>query len=346
MRPGIKTWNPLVAMALASGLAPVPLMEVFWGMGLARAVIAGARLGVFDALEQGPRPSKDLASSLGCAESSLVPLLNALTGFGYLSRSKGSYRLTRMTRRWLPKGSRGSLHEAMLMLGDLFAGVEPLEDAIRSGQVTNFHERGASAETWAHYIKGLGHFARSMGGAIAAMVPVDRPPKRLLDVAGGHGLYSAAMVRKHPELVAEVLDLPQAVEHGRALIAQEGLSERVLFREGDLRELEWGQGYDLVFLFNILHNLPEEACAKALHKARAALREGGTLVVVDSEHRGGEGGISAIAGFNELFFFLVSGSQAWPEAKVRTWLVEAGFHGLKRRGTLLLPGLMVLCARA
>jgi hypothetical protein len=130
------------------------------------------------------------------------------------------------------------------------------------------------------------------------------------------------------------------------MVREEGLEDRIRYREGDLREAAWGEGFDVLFLFNILHNLSGAECEAALGKARAALRAGGTLVVVGSEHGGGSGNLSAVAGFNELFFFLVSGSQAWPEATIRAWMEKAGFSGLKRRSGLMLPGLLILSGRA
>lgn len=342
MRPGIVTWNPIEKVVLASGLAPVPLMQVFWGLGLGRSAIAGIRLGVFSALADGERTLDEAAAATGCAPAGLGPLLDALTGFGFLRRRSGRYALSASSRRWLAPGARGSLVEGMLMLGDLFEGVEPIEEAIRTGRLANFHHREARPEAWRHYIRGLGHFARYMGPSLAARVKVDRPPRRLLDVAGGHGLYSAAMCRRFPDLCCEVLDLPAAAAHGRELVAEEGLSERISFREGDLRAADWGAGFDVVFLMNILHNLTREECAAAVGKARAALRPGGTLLVVDGEHGGGDGDISATAGFNELFFFLVSGAGAWPEADVRGWMAEAGFARVRRARVLVLPNLLIL----
>ena len=345
MRPGIVTWNPIEKLALASGLAPVPLMQVFWGLGLGRAAIAGIRLGVFAALIEGTRSAEELAEATGCAQAGLTPLLNALCGFGFLNRRAGRYALSASSRRWLLPGSKGSLIEGMLMLGDLFEGVEPIEEAIRSGRLQNFHHRETRPEAWRHYIRGLGHFARAMGPILARSVKTDRPPVRMLDVAGGHGLYSAAMCRRFPGLASEVLDLPAAAGPGRELVAEEGLSERIAFREGDLRSAAWGEDYDVVFLMNILHNLTPEECELAIGRACAALRPGGTLLVVDSEHDGGEGAISATAGFNELFFFLISGAGAWPEAAIRAWMERAGFAPAKRSRVLMLPGLLVLQAR-
>jgi hypothetical protein len=346
MRPSISSWNPLESLALASGLVPTPLMLIFWGQGLSRAATAAVRLGIFEKLADGPSTAEALAQKTGCDATALGPLLNALNGFGFLRRHNGRYALTPSTRRWLLSTSKGSVRDVVEFVGDLYQSVEPVEQAIRTGKVVNFHHRPNDSALWRNYVRGLGTFGKWMGGELVKKIPVDRPPKRLLDVGGGHGMYSAAMCRRFPGLAAEVLDLPQVVEHGREMVQEEGLSERIAFRAGDLRTSEWGKDFDLVFLFNILHNLTERECIDALVKARKALRVGGTVVVVDSEHDGGEGDVSATAGNNELFFFLVSGSQAWPEPKVRIWIETAGFGGLKRRSSRLLPNLMVLSAVA
>jgi len=49
----------------------------------------------------------------------------------------------------------------------------------------------------------------------------------LLDVAGGHGWYSAELCRRHPGLRATVLDLPGSAAIGREIIATAGLSDWV-----------------------------------------------------------------------------------------------------------------------
>lgn len=346
MRPGIVTANPLAKLALASGLAPVPLMQVFWGMGLARAVVAGLRLGLFEALAEGGRSADQLAQAIGCAPLSTAALLAALNGFGFVRRRHGVFTLSAQSRRWLLASAKGSIRDAILFVDELFRSAEPIEQAIRSGQVVNFHHRGVDVSVWRSYLRSLGNFALTIGKSIASKVPVDRPPQRLLDVGGGHGMYSVAMCQRFAGLTCDVLDLPDAIAHGQAMVAEQGMAERVHFRAGDLRSAEWGRDYDLLLLFNVLHNLTAEECRKAALQARAALRPGGTLVVVDSEHAGGDGNLSATAGFNELFFFLVSAAQAWPEPLIQEWLTAAGLVDLRRRRSLILPGLLILSARA
>lgn len=345
MKPGIVTWNPVLKLLLNSGVAPLTLMEVFWGLGQARAVMTATRLGIFEALSDGPADAEHIAEVAACDPHATTVLLNALVGFDYLKRKAGQYSLTSKSSGWLLSDSSGSLVEMMSFLDDLFQGVEPMAETIRSGDVSNFHHQPRTSEGWRNYVRGLGHLAAKIGGPVAKRVPIDQPPQRLLDVGGGHGMFSVAFCRRHPTVKAEVFDLPGVVEHGREMVEEAGFSDRVTYRPGDLRNDEWGEGYDVIFLFNVMHNLAPEECAEAAKKAFRALRPGGTFVVLDSQHSGGDGNLSAVAGFNELFFFLISGSQAWPESQVRQWLEDAGFETPKRGTVVPLPGLLMLTTR-
>lgn len=124
------------------------------------------------------------------------------------------------------------------------------------------------------------------------------------------------------------------------------MADRVAFRDGDLRTSDWGGGYDAVLLFNILHNATIDEAHAALAKANEALRPGGTLVILDSEHVGGEGDLSATSGFNELFFYVVSGTRAYPEGTMLRWMAEAGSDNLKRRRLYSVPDSVLLWGQA
>ncbi|MBI3183260.1 MAG: methyltransferase domain-containing protein [Myxococcales bacterium] len=346
MRIGPIPENFLERAVSMLGLFPDPLVTVMWGMTVSRAVIAAARLGLFDAIGEGEKDAGEIASATRCNPASLEALLKALNGFGFLVRRRGRYSLSGSTRKWLSGASRQSIADGVLFGGELWELLAEMEQAVRSGEGTNFHHAGKPESFWRAYMRGLASFARFTRGEVARKVPFARPPERVLDVAGGHGMYSAALCLRHPGLRVEVLDLPEAAKQGRELVAEEGLSERIVYREGDLRSSTWGEGYDGLLLFNILHTLTEPEAREAIQRARAALRPGGTLAIFDSEHEGGEGNLTAAAGFGELFFFLVARSRAWPEPTLRDWLAGAGFRNLRRRRLLTAPMTVFLCASA
>ncbi len=160
--------------------------------------------------------------------------------------------------------------------------LELLPEALRTGRPYAMHEeRRDERERWEAYIRGLFEISRAEQDANAALVPVERP-RRMVDVAGGHGGFSMAMCRRHPELEATVLDLPPSAAVGRRIVAEQGFAERVDFREGDVFELGLGEELDVVSVFNLIHHLPEERNRELCRMARAALRPGGCLVIGDS----------------------------------------------------------------
>jgi predicted O-methyltransferase YrrM len=284
MKLGVLPENVLERAALAAVVVPTPLMLGFWGMGLSRALIAAVRLGVFEALRDGERTAAELASAVGASQAGLEPLLSGLNGFGYLKRRGGRYRLAGPAARWLLAGGKQSLRDVFLFFGDVWDLYADLEARIRSGASPNLHHAGRPAEFWERYLRGLATMAAQVAPFIVRKVPLTKGARSLLDVGGGHGMYSAAFCRKHPRLTATVLDLPEACRVGRAVVAEAGMGDRVQYLEGRLEGTDFGGPHDAVLIFNVIHNLSREESCRALRRAFEAVRPGGTVAVLESEH--------------------------------------------------------------
>ena len=345
MRVAIKTDNPLEWLGVASGAVPVPLVEAFMGMGLCRCLVTACRLGVFDALGDGELTADEVAGQLEADPRGTHTLLAALNGFGYLRRRDGRFRNGKLAHKWLRRDAKKSMLDTMLFVGDLWDRLEQLDGAVRTGEMPRFHDADMDPEFWGRYVRGLASFARIAAGETVRKVKLPAAPKRLLDVGGGHGMFSCGFCRRYPDLAAEVLDLPEVAEHGRALVADEDGGDRVTYRPADMRTDAWGDGYDLVLIFNVLHNSTEDEAIDAVRRAHAALVPGGTLAIMDSEHRPVRGNYSAVAGFNELFFFMLSGAQAWPEATMRGWMTVAGFGPVRSKRLMTLPDVLLMAER-
>lgn len=346
MRLGLVGEGFIERAALMTGLLPEPVVTTFWGILQSRTVEAGLRLGIFEALRGGPLDAAEVAASIGADRDATEVLLDALNGFDLLSRKARRYGLRRVSRNWLLAGP-SSMVDMLLFIGELHRELAraDVEERVRTGRSPNFHQEGRPPEFWKHYMRGLASMARLVSPELVRRLPV-KEPKNLLDVGGGHGIWSVAMVRRHPGLRAMVLDLPPACVQGRLIVGEQGVGDRVAHIEGDLRTGGWAQGQDLVFLFNVLHNLSEEECASACRSAWESLRPGGSFVILEGERPGTDGDLKTPEGVNELFFYLLSGSRVWPEPKIRGWLSDAGFEPAVRRIRLFtLPMTLLLVAR-
>lgn len=337
MRPAVRAENPMEWMLLRLGLAPVPLLDGYWGMSISRNLITAVELGVFEALADGPLTSAELADRLDTDYTGTDILLKALNGTRYLSRRGGRYANGRIVRRWLVDGALVPLKDSLLFYGDLWGAMSDLTAMVRSGTVANLHYENRPAEFWERYLQALAAFAPLVAPEIVSKSALPRDASRILDVGGGHGLYAAEFVRRHPSLSAEVLDLAEASAVGRRIVEEAGLGDRVRFREGDIRVSDWGAGFDAVLAFNLIHNLTEDESRAALHKAFAALRPGGKLIVLESEYQSGAGDISLTAGLNEMLFYLTSGTRVYPEELMREWIAESGFSRIRTRHLLRMP---------
>ena len=152
-----------------------------------------------------------------------------------------------------------------------------------------------------------------------------RRPRALLDLGGGHGWYSASLCRRYPGLTATVLDLPGSAAVGRELIAEADLSDRVLFRDGDVTTADLGGGYDAVLCFNLIHHLAPAQAAGLLRRIRAALNPGGTLAILDVFAEPGRRA-GAHADLLALFVYLQLGCPGAHARRARRLAARCGFR--------------------
>jgi SAM-dependent methyltransferase len=309
---------------------PDPFMDTFTGLIAARAVTTATMLGVFEALHERSSTAAELAERLDLDPLGAETLVSCLMTLGYLQQD-GDGRVSNapVTERLLVRSSPESIATFAGRQGDLHWQVlELLPDAVRSGRRYAMHEeRRGETDHWDAYIRGLFEISRVEHDANAALVPIHEP-RRLVDVAGGHGAFAMAMCRRHPTLQATVIDLPPSAAVGRRIVAEEGYGDRVSFREGDVFELGLGEGVDVVSIFNLVHHLPEERDRHLCGIAREALRPGGFLVIGDSARPEPGEPVSEHGAISSLLFYAWSHSRNFSPSEIGGWMEEAGFAGV------------------
>ena len=155
MRAGIRPENPFEAVALGAGMAPEPLFDAYAALMMARTLMAGTSLGVFDALAQEPDTAEGVAARIGADRGGLEVLLPALAAMGYLDPDGPRYGVARRTRRTLlPEGSM-PLRDWMAFTGDMWDAFGGLEDKLRGGAPQDIHDFPAGDPYWERYMRGL-----------------------------------------------------------------------------------------------------------------------------------------------------------------------------------------------
>ena len=344
MKLGAIPENPLEVAALAAGLAPTPLLDTIIALLLARSVMVGVRLGLFEALADGPQPAAEVARSCGTHPQATQRLLDALAGAGYLRRAPTGYRLAPVARRWLLKGSAHSLYDAILLQFVDARLIEQTEQFVRSGEPAHLHE-ALGADEWEIYQRGMRSGANIAAAELARRLPVPSGARDLLDIGGGHGQYSVALCRRHRGLRAVVLDLPQAVAAAEPILAAEGMGDRVRHRSGDARESELVEGaYDVILIFNLIHHFDAAANRDLVARSARALRPGGLLAIGDMIRPDAPRSTGQIDGLVDLYFAVTSAAGSYTFGDVAGWQAEAGLRPRRPMRLLAGPGAAVQMA--
>jgi len=325
-------------LALALGLAPVPLAETLPTLLLARSLMASARFGLFQAIDGGPLTAEEAAVRCGTHPRATRVLLDTLVSLGYAGFADGRYDLTANGRKWLLPDSPQSVHQSLLYRYLEWDWIARLDDFVRTGEVLDIHGEMTS-DQWALYQRGMADVARFGAPEMAQRIPVPAGARDLLDIGGSHGLISAALCRKHPGLRAVVLDLPSAVAHAAAILAREGMGDRVVHRPGNALTDDLGTGtWDVVLLSNLAHHFDDAANRELARRIARALRPGGVFAIVEIFRRGSpkEGG--QLGALFDLYFALTSESGTWSFAEMASWQREAGLRPRKPVRLRISPG--------
>ena len=346
MRLAPRGQSPVEWAALRAGLVPMPAVEAFGGVALSAVLVSAVRLGVTSALIEAPRTAAQLAADLGLDPGVTAMMLDCLRTSGMLTARRGVFRVVRGARRWLDPRSPLSMTHFVEACADYGPWWARLDEVARTGAPVGHHDAPAEDDYWRRYVLGQRDLARLSADIVARRVPVPAGATALLDVGGGHGAYSVALCRRHPQLHATVLDLPGSARVGRELAAGD---DRVSFVEGDALVADLGGPYDVVLCFNLVHHLTGTEAGRLFDRIGAVLRPGGVVAVLDgfadARPGDGSGGGSATTAYLSLFMYLSSGARVHPVKALSGWLAPPAFTPVRRIAMRRLPGLALYVSR-
>ena len=216
-----------------------------------------------------------------------------------------------------------------------------LTEAVRKGKSVAERPAEDRPEQAKSFMAAMHLFASMTAPHVLAEIDLSNV-KRVLDIGGGSGAYSIALCRAKPDLEAVVFDLPDIVPITRDYAAQAGMGDRISTITGDFNVDPLPEGFDLVFMSQILHSNSRHENAELIKKAYRSLNPGGQAVV--QEFVVDEGRVSPPGPVLFALNMLV-GTEAgdtFTEREIRAWFTDAGFVDVRRidppTGTTLVMG--------
>jgi SAM-dependent methyltransferase len=251
----------------------------------AALIVLGDRLGLYRAMAgAGPINAADLAERTGTAERYVREWLNAQAAGGYVEYDAGSDSYLLSPEHALALADEESpafvCGAFQLALGTVKS--EPrIEDAFRNGAGVGWHEHDESVHVGCERFFRPGYNANLVSAWLPALEGVDeklRVGAHVADVGCGLGASTCLMAEAYPRSRFSGFDYHEhSIELARAKAAAKGLSERIEFQAAAAAAFP-GEGYDLVTMFDCLHDMGDPAGA-ARHVRRSLAPDGTWLIV-------------------------------------------------------------------
>lgn len=341
---------PLSALELPT-TDPTSIFENFRGSyGTELLVAAAAHLKVFEKLASRPMFHDDLRRELGLAHRPAAVLFTALRAMGLIVESWGNLELSALAKDHLVGGQPFDVSDYLGLAAQSPGVLEMLErlktnkpaGAAKEGTAFIFREGIDSAmeqESSARRLTlSLAGRAKNVAPHLAAKIPL-HGTKHLLDVGGGTGIYSIALLQKNPQLTATVLDGPEVLKVTAEMAAAYGVADRLTCLAGDMFKASL-PSCDAVLLSNILHDWDVPQCRELISRSATALPAGGKLLIHEIFLSDTLDGPLPIALYSAALFTLTEG-RAYSSAEYRAWLTDCGLTSEKIIPTLIHCGVLI-----
>lgn len=320
-----------------------PLAIYRYRDGLYAADLLTAALAEFDLFTWLAAHPSDLAGM--CRELAIKPrptdvMVTLFAANGYVTAVDGVYHVTALAREHLVSSSPWFIGPYFLSLRERPV-VKDFITILRTDRPANWgsyrdHKEWGEAMLTPEFATSFTAAMDCRGlylGAAAAQAVEAHGWNRLLDIAGGSGIYACAMVARHPHLTAAVFERPPVDGIARTMIAQRGCTERVDVIAGDMFVDPLPRGFDRHLFSNVLHDWDEPKVRTLLAASHAALEPGGTLIVHDAHLNADKAGPLPVAAYSALLMSVTEG-KCYSIAEMETLLGDSGFRDVQLTPTV------------
>jgi len=337
--------NPLENLLLMkTNIVPAPILD-FFGSASFYSINAAVKLGIFETLDQKPLTVDELADQVHASETGIEVLLDVLESLGYVKKKKNTYCNTRMTQKWMTAASTINMNIGFEYYYPVMKELWPhlYESILKGGPYIEFYQwLGESPETASLYQKFMMTLAALFIPDLVKKLKLAKNCRNLIDIGGGHALYSIALCKKYRDLQVTIYDSPYAKPIALKNINNAQVEKQIRFVQGDYVIDDIGTGYDAALLCNVIHEHTPEENLQLLNKIFQSLPDNGCIIVVDNiQNINISKAADFLTGMFSLLYFLSLGGRNYSFGEISEWFKDSGYKKVKKTA-LGLSGLSLI----
>ncbi|MDR3203676.1 MAG: SAM-dependent methyltransferase [Deltaproteobacteria bacterium] len=277
-------------------------------------------------------------------------LISALASLELLEIDEEKIKLSESAKRYLSKDSSDYFGYIILHQSDILPNWTKLTEAVKTGSPPLTQENKpqdlkvadlAPEETIRNFLLGMFNVAVQQACIVAEALDLKKA-RRLLDLGGGPGAYSAYFCAKNPHLTAVVFDQPGSEKIATSVLEKLNVHHRVSFMGGDFLTSHLPEGFDALWLSQVLHGENPNDAALLVKRGFSTLNQGAIAAiqefVLDNDRQGPEG--PALFALNMLV--QTKGGRVYTLAEIEDMLKEAGAVEIRELKATLPPGTRII----
>ena len=262
------------------------VLDLLEAHSISAALCAAMELGLFWMLEDRSLSASEIAEALGIPAYRCRYWLQVLSASGLLEEGSRGYVTHPTVRRAILNAYSQSSwtllaeeagHRSRALVDLALHIHDPGPASMAQGMPSSDYvlRMSESAERARRFTRMLYEIHEPLADLLAASLDLSSA-SRLMDLGGGSGVVSMALLGRHPHLTVVVVDIENVCRAGREIAAEGSLQERITFHAADMLRDKLPSGFDVVLECDV--GVYSEAL---FQKVRAALSPGGRFFIID-----------------------------------------------------------------
>lgn len=321
-------------------VTPERLMQFMFGFAPTLILETALQHQIFDRLHDAPKTAEQVSTETEASVRGLKAVMNALVSLDLLSKDADErYSLTPESSAFLVSAKPSFLGG---MLGHTSQRLLPpwlkLTEVVQTGKPARaVNQETTGASFFAEFVEALFPLGYPAAQILAKVLDLAQAQETVsvLDLAAGSGVWSIALAQASPQVRVTAIDWANVLPVTQRIASQQGVQDRFQFIAGDLLDVDFGNGYHVATLGQILHSEGETRSRRLLAKVFAALAPGGTIAIAEwITNQNHSGPINAMI-FAVNMLVNTDEGDTFSAEEMGEWLNSAGFTDVR---TIPAPG--------